>query len=44
MVGAGYDHLVGGSGDDIMIGSDDDQADNVDGGHGFDDCLVSAGD
>jgi len=36
--------LVGGDGDDVIVGSDDDEIDKLDGGNGFDDCVVSKGD
>jgi len=38
---AGY---LGGSGDDVMISSDDGEVDKVNGGDDFDDCLFGAGD
>ncbi|MDQ1568416.1 MAG: hypothetical protein QOF96_3296, partial [Actinomycetota bacterium] len=38
------DFLVGGSGDDVMISSDDNSVDKVNGGDDFDDCLFGAGD
>jgi Ca2+-binding RTX toxin-like protein len=42
--GGGHDYLVGGLGDDVMISSDDDSVDKVDGGDDMDDCIFSAGD
>jgi len=33
-----------GSGDDVMISSDDNSVDKVNGGDDFDDCLFGAGD
>jgi hypothetical protein len=42
--GPDHDFLVGGTGDDIMIGSDDDRTDKLDGGDDFDYCFFSAGD
>ena len=42
--GDGNDFLSGGLGDDIVISSDDKEIDKLDGGDGFDDCLISAGD
>jgi len=42
--GSGHDFLVGGTGDDIMIATDDDQAHKMDGGDDLDSCFFSAGD
>ena len=42
--GSGKDVLVGGDDDDVIVGSDDDELDRLDGGSGFDDCVLSKGD
>ena len=40
----GNDFVSGGPGDDTVISSDDKEIDKLDGGDGFDDCLISGGD
>ena len=42
--GSGHDFLVGGIGDDVMVGSDDDWADKIDASDDFDYCFFGAGD
>jgi Ca2+-binding RTX toxin-like protein len=42
--GPGHDVLIGGPGDDWMKSNDDDEADKVYAGDGFDICFFSAGD
>jgi Ca2+-binding RTX toxin-like protein len=38
------DTVAGGTGKDVLVGGDDDEIDKIDGGSGFDDCVVSKGD